>query len=235
MQRHTFDPCPADRAYAVMYGGGGKPSSPEGRRPMSDADADAGWDLGDAYPRARRVFVTEGPDAPIFGVEFGPGSVHTLPALVAFRERLSSRGKAEFDRTWNLMYHIEAAGIETVLMLEQVGESTLCELAAAMEREAVRQEFLARVGLEDGPYDEFGSWPLHRPVDLHAEAAYLAEVIESATGMLAMIAAHAPGSEHIGTDTRFTALRDMGRAANADDVHKAAGRQLPWPRTEPRA
>lgn len=230
---HADRPCPADCPHVIEHPVNDQlPPWAQPQCPVHQPDAHAGWHLEGAYPRSRRLFLTQGPDAGVMGQELEPGSVHTIPALVAFRSRLSAPAKAEFDSIWDLSHDSEASGTEIVLTLDQADEPTTQATTAAMEREAVRHEFVSATGLLDyngGPYDEFANWPGRlQTSDLRAEAAYLEEVIETATALLAMVLTHLPERDtRAMPDPRFRVLRELGRPATAEDVYRAAGWELP--------
>lgn len=230
---HADRPCPADCPHVIEHPVNDHlPPWEQPKCPVHQPDAHAGWHLEGAYPRSRRLFLTEGPHAGVMGLELDPGSVHTIPALVAFRSRLSAPAQAEFDSIWDLSHDSEASGTEIVLTLDQADEPTTQTTLAAMEREAVRHEFVAATGLEEGnggPYDEFGNWPGRlQTSDLQAEAAYLEEVLETATALLAMVLTHLPeGDTRPMPDSRFHALKELGRPATAEEVYRAAGWELP--------
>jgi hypothetical protein len=174
------------------------------------------------------LFLTQG-DVGALALEFEPTSVHTVPGLAAFRARLSAPAQAEFDNHWDLMHDSEAGGTEIVLTLEQADESTSQALAVAMEREAVRRDFEAAAGVEDhSQYAEFGNWPPElEPTDLRAEAGHLAEIIETARAMLAMVLTHTQNDSHPVPDPRFGDLLKRGRPATAAEVYEAAGWEMP--------
>jgi hypothetical protein len=230
-REHNDRPCPPDcpTKDTVLANEGGPW---EGTWcPVHQPDAVAGWGLGDACPRARWEFLTNGGlNGPLFRDEYRwTGDCRTdAPELAAFCDRLSRVGQAEFARTWKLAYDAEVDGIEIILQLRQANEIQLSQMVLAAEREAIREELKGALGGGDYGFTEI-DLKFADPVatDHTEEIDHLIDVIETATAHLAILLNHQGLTTESMEQGRFAELLAQDSPATAQDVFRAAGWQLP--------
>ncbi|MFE7372223.1 hypothetical protein [Streptomyces anulatus] len=200
------------------------------RCPTHQPDAHSGWHLRDSYPLTRIEFLTKGGDkAPVCGLELDESSVTTVPELAAFRSRLSAAAQREFDRDWDLMYDSEHWGTELILTLQQADEEALAVRALAQERQAIRHEFRAALGVEDMGYEELSDERAPTRSDHGEEIEHLTDVIDTATALLAMLLNHTNTTTKDMEQGPFAALISQERPATADEVFSAADWELKSP------
>ncbi|MFF2214976.1 hypothetical protein [Streptomyces antibioticus] len=198
--------------------------------PTHQPDAHGGWYLGDSYPLTRIEFLTKGgANAPVCSLELDENSVTSVPELEAFRSRLSAAAQREFDRDWDLLYDSEECGPELILTLQQADEEALAARALAQERQAIRHEFRAALGVDDMGYEELSDERAPVRTNHAEEIEHLAEVIDTATALLAMLLNHTNTTTKDMEQGPFAALISQGHPATADEVFSAADWELRSP------
>ncbi|MGW1033921.1 hypothetical protein ACWD4Z_17205 [Streptomyces antibioticus] len=198
--------------------------------PTHQPDAHGGWYLGDSYPLTRIEFLTKGgANAPVCSLELDENSVTSVPELEAFRSRLSAAAQREFDRDWDLLYDSEECGPELILTLQQADEEALAARTLAQERQAIRHEFRAALGVDDMGYEELSDERAPVRTNHAEEIEHLAEVIDTATALLAMLLNHTNTTTKDMEQGPFAALISQGHPATADEVFSAADWELRSP------